>query len=65
MNPKSAEDKGSLLLTIIGAIVALLVGVWLLKRVVSAVFWLIQLGVIALIIGGVIWFVLRVANKKQ
>ena len=65
MNLKSAEDKGSPVPTIIGAIIVLLAGVWLLKRVASAVFWLIQLGVIALIIGGVIWFVLRVANRNR
>ena len=64
MNLKSAEDQKSPLLAIVAAIVALLVGVWILKRVVSAVFWLVQLGVIAVIVGTVIWFVLRVTKRK-
>lgn len=65
MVQKATDEKKSPLPTIIGAVIALLVGVWVLKRVIGAVFWIVQLGIVAVVVGGVVWLVLQVTNRKS
>ena len=50
--------------TMLGAIVAVVVGLWLLLRVFRTVLWLIKVGVILAVIAVIVYAVRNAAKKK-
>ena len=56
MELKGFDDKKSPVVTIIGGVVAVLVAFWILKRILSTLFLLLQIGVfVVLLVAAAAW----------
>jgi uncharacterized membrane protein len=66
MELKGFDDKkSSPLLGIAGAVVAVLVGIWVLKRILGTIFMLAQIGIFIVLVVAVAGVINKYLNKKK
>lgn len=65
MELKGFDDKKSPLVMIVGAVVALVVGIWILRRIIGTLFLLAKLAVVILLVLVVVAVALRWTDKRN
>lgn len=65
MELKGFDDKKSPVVTIIGAVVAVLVGLWVLKRILGTLFLLAKIAIFLVIVLAIAGSIIRWNNKRN
>jgi uncharacterized membrane protein YdjX (TVP38/TMEM64 family) len=65
MELKGFDDKRNPIVTIVGAIVALIVALWILKRIIGTLFLLAKIAIVIVMVLAIIGAYIRWSNKRD